>query len=244
MKNPDFDSALDDLVLRRFNRLTAVVNDDLLNLRIAMYALGARFVASGPTDEEIEKNWVPALEWVRDVGVDRASEHMVVGLWAAVEVYVEDVFVLFCSHRDVDPDCLPNVRIRVAEFMVLAEDERWRAIWNRAETGGKPAVDHYDDVFGRLGISIDTGSTKVEGAEHLHMDNARTRKTLRELQAVRNIIVHLDGRVDRRLADLDHTRYELGHRVELSDEAMLDFGNAIHNFAAALGSAAGGLAVS
>src|SRR3954451_24575689 len=161
MEAPGAGPSLDELLAERYERLSDFINVDRLNLFAAVSLLNARYLATGPTDQEVPNDSVPVLEWASTVGMQRAAEVLLVGLWSALESFVEDVFVLVCMHRSFGSGQLPNARARLGEFMTLTEEERWRVVWERAEKAGKPksggkfAVYRGGDVFKPLEISVD-----------------------------------------------------------------------------------------
>jgi hypothetical protein len=220
-------------------RVVQIVNEDLLNLRIAIFALVNRLNATGgPTDDERQRGFEDAMAWIPLHGHDRMAEPMVIGMWSALEVYVEDVFILYCSTATLTPEQLPNVRVKAAEFMTLPDEERWRIIWHRAlENNQGSAVDRWDAIFSKLGLRIGFEVLDVPGSEYILMDGEAVRAALRELAAVRNVLVHRSGITDKRLVQVAGDRYRLGERIVLTDEAMLVYGNAIHNYAPALAAA-------
>jgi hypothetical protein len=240
LRTPDEQTDPGNLLWKRFERLTQVVNEDALNLRIAMHLLGTRVGDTGPTEAERDSGQIPVLEWLIEAGVERATEQMVVAIWSAFEIYVEDVFVLLCMAGAIADEDLPNVRIRIVEFMALNDEERWRRVWNNAEKTDKKdksAVRHYELVLENLGIKVNIQPGRIEPLNR-GMDGGAAGRALRELEAVRNVLVHHDGRVDRRLARLRPDRYPLGERVDLTDEAMYEFGWSVHAYCGALGEAA------
>src|SRR3954451_1363539 len=99
MEAPGAGPSLDELLAERYERLSDFINVDRLNLFAAVSLLNARYLATGPTDQEVANDSVPVLEWASTVGMQRAAEVLLVGLWSALESFVEDVFVLVCMHR-------------------------------------------------------------------------------------------------------------------------------------------------
>jgi hypothetical protein len=121
--------------------------------------------------------------------------------------------------------------------MTVSEHERWRIVWNRAIGDRRGStVDRWDAIFGQLGISTASEAVCVPGSETVYMDAAAVRIALRQLEAVRNVLVHRSGNADSRLVEVGRDRYQVG-RVRLTDDAVLDYGNAIHNYGAALAAA-------
>jgi hypothetical protein len=213
----------DEWLLSRYNRTVEFVNVDLLNLRIAMWALVHRVSESGPSEvEKTKPGMEQALDWAVNRGKQRVSLHIAIGLWSALEVHVEDLFVYLCTHdrSPVSAEHFGGLRVRVSEFMPLDEDERWRLIWNRSETPpGKRGVDRYDALFERHGVKVDS--------------EADARSSLYELQMVRNVIVHR-GKVDQRLQEIAGGRFHAGDDIELPDDALLEYGQAVLAYTSAV----------
>jgi hypothetical protein len=215
-----------------------VLNNDLMNLRIAIFALAERLNATGPTDDERQRWGEDVMAWIALHGHDSMSEHLVIGMWSALEVYVEDVFILYCSTASLTPEQLTNVNVKAAELTLPNDEERWRIVWKRADQANRGSpVDRWDAIFGKLGISIGFEVLRVPGSEYILMDGKTVRVTLRELAAVRNVLVHRSGIADQRLVQVAGDRYRLGERIVLTDDAVLVYGNAIHNYAPALAAA-------
>jgi len=242
MVSPGDDATLDELLAGRYDRLAEIVNEDLLNLRISLYALNQRVeVTGGPLPEEVEIGWSPVLEWARTVGLQKASELLVVGLWSALESFVQDVFALICSRRSYDIEQLPKVNVQLSRFLGLNDEERWGLVWDRATEGLKGsneyAVDRFDAVLKPLGVGVDV-QPDPKLPEAFRLSNETVRRSLRELQAIRNAIVHGQGRADPKVSRLDSSTYPINEPIVLTDEAMVRFGVAVHSYAATLANAA------
>jgi hypothetical protein len=233
------DTELEARLWERFKRTEEFVNTDLLNLRLAMWAL-----IRGVRDPSIidPERAVPdlgdVLDWARTKGHDRISQHIAIGLWTALEVHAEDVFVLRCmSATDpIDLERFAGLRVRFSDFMSLSDEERWRLAWGQLDVSwtqrdlpGRHPIDRYDKIFGSVGITVDV--MRIPGQAD---DNEATRAALRELAAVRNVIVHRGGQVDRRLAQLDPQRFMPGEHIEVADPEILRYGLAVHAYSAAV----------
>jgi hypothetical protein len=128
----------------------------------------------------------------RDNGFPLLHAHTVVGMWGALEAAIEDMLVvLLCEEPErLQKEPLSKVRISIAEFEVLDQEQRMRLLLDEMQRnagGQKYGTDKFDGVLGRFGLS---GPLDPE-----------VKKDMRELHHVRNVIVHRASRADRRLVD-------------------------------------------
>jgi hypothetical protein len=113
------------------------------------------------------------MVWVTLHGGDRVCERRIIGMWSALEVCVEGVFILHVPRR---PNQLPNVSVRTAELMTLSEEERWRTVWNQAVNDLRGyTVDRCGTIFGKLGINSDSEAVRGPSSEGIHIDSAAVR---------------------------------------------------------------------
>jgi hypothetical protein len=219
-------------------QLFAFVNVDVLNLRGAISALVARLHVNGLEDDDWPPNWHGALEWAAENGERRVCEHMTISLCAGLEVFMEDVFVSVCLAVPPTNEKFRTVKVAITDFMSLDNAERYRALWNGLDVKRHP-VDRCDYIFGLLDIHVDIPplDEAVRAIYSNRQDNASTRAFLREMQAVRNSLLHR-RKADTRLVELAPARYQLGEPITVSDEAITDYGIAVHTYAGALGLAA------
>jgi hypothetical protein len=229
--------AAEEIELHR-EQLSTLVNVDVLNLRGAINALAARLQINGLEEDDWPPNWYGVLEWAAEHGERRVCEHMTISLCAGLEVFVEDVFVSVCLAVPPSNERFRSVKVAITDIMALSDAERYRALWNGFDLK-QPPVDRCDYIFGLLGIKVDIPplDEAVLATYPNRLDNASTRAVLREMQAVRNALLHR-RMADDRLAAVAPARYPRGKPISVSDEAITDYGVAVHTYAGALGLAA------
>ena len=151
---------------------------------------------------------------------------------------MEDVFVSTCLAVPPTNEKFRSVKVAITDFMSLSDAERYRALWNDFHLK-QPPVDRCDSIFGLLGIKVDIPplDEALKAVYPNRLDNATTRAFLREMQAVRNALLHR-RKADTRLAEVAPARYPLGESITVTDEAITDYGIAVHTYAGALGFAA------
>lgn len=224
---------------RRYDRFEQFVNEDTANLLGALAALVQRYGDSGLTDDERKSGGLAhAVQWAVDRGQARATQHMVVSLWAALESYVEDLWVEAAPLIAIDRTSkLSKVRASIIELRDLSETEQYRRLWEGVETPKVYGIDRYSSVYGMLGIEVTVGNiTAFQQTIPATESGARSTDewmlaALRELRAVRNVIVHAGGVVDRRLAETRQGRWTIGEDLDVSNEELVEYGRAVHVYA-------------
>jgi hypothetical protein len=219
--------ALGRQAIGHLGQFQVLVNVDTLNLRNAITALRLRVAENGLTPrEQANPVMTEALQWVLDRGPQRVDALSVVSFWSALEVLVEDSFVVYCAALPdlTEVDAISRIKVPLAQFAEMTEDERYLSLWGALESGERgSAVDRWDAAFGHLGLQID-----VEAVQRApgwpERTNASVRATLRELQQVRNAILHRGGRADRRLEQFSQGRFTTGQEVVLTDEVVDKYG--------------------
>ncbi|MDP9224035.1 MAG: hypothetical protein M3P18_09285 [Actinomycetota bacterium] len=233
MNNEDVLSRLKD----RYARFEAFVNEDLVNLLGALAALVVRFRESGFTEEEHADERAQVL-WAVERGQSRAPQHMIVSLWAALEAYVEDLWIEAASHVTIDSgSALGKVKASIIELHELPEAEHYRKLWEDVQTP-RTGTDRYSAVFEMIKAKVTVSN--IETLEQavpttlsgVPADDQWMLKRLRELQAARNVIVHRGGVVDDRLAAIGGGRWRIGEELTLPADVLVDYGIAVHVYAA------------
>ena len=117
--------------------------------------------------------------------------HTLVGLWGALEAAIEDMMVgiLLNEPQLLQSDAVGKVKIPIAEFETLEKEERMRLLITEVERNcgysKKFGVDCFDALLETIGVA---GAVDPE-----------VKKTCREMHSLRNVIVHRNSIVDRRL---------------------------------------------
>lgn len=225
---------------RRYDRFEQFVNEDIAHLLGALAALVLRFRDSGLTEDERNPGGMAsAVQWAVERGQERATQHMLVSLWAALETYVEDLWIEAARQIDVDRSSrLGKVKASIIELRELSETEQYRKLWEGVETQAY-GIDRYSSVYVMLGIEVTVANIKAFETT-IPTTGAGTPATdewmltaLRELRAVRNVIVHTGGVVDRRLAEIRQGRWTIGEDIDVSNEELVEYGRAVHVYASA-----------
>lgn len=146
-------------------------------------------------------------------------------IWGALEASFRDFASRWLERH---PECrrsplLKNLKVRLVEYDSLEGEERMRYILGiiEREVGAtlKPGVGRFECVLEVLGI-----------APRL---NADERKSLSELAAVRNVIVHRASVADQRLLDLcPWLPWRVGEPVKVSKTLFLSYVDAASHYAA------------
>ena len=148
-------------------------------------------------------------------------------IWGALEASVRDFVVRWLTRYPsarLSPD-LKAVKVKVVEYEALAAEDRMRylvGILEREQGASlRPGVARFECLLAPFGI-------------HVPLD-ADNRRTLNELAAVRNVIVHRAGTADDRLIELcPWLGLKTGQEVKVGREAFLRYRSATSEFAAAL----------
>ena len=128
-----------------------------------------------------------------DAGFPLLYAHHLVGLWGALEAAVEDCLVgILINEPDLlRSDAFSRLRIPLAEFECLDKEERVRFLLAEVERGQglgrRQGVDAFESLLGHVNLS---GPVDPE-----------IKKTMWEMHHVRNVIVHRNSLVDRRLKE-------------------------------------------
>jgi hypothetical protein len=226
---------------RRYDRVEQFVNEDIANLLGALAALVLRYGDSGLTKDERKPDGLAhAVQWAVERGHARATQHMLVSLWAALESYVEDLWIEAATLIAIDSASkLGRVKASIIELRELSDTEQYRRLWEGVETSKVFGIDRYQSVYEMLGIEITIRNIKefqltmpTTGSGAPATDEWML-AGLRELRAVRNVIVHAGGVVDRRLAEMQQSRWASGEELDVSNDELVEYGRAVHVYASA-----------
>jgi hypothetical protein len=213
------------------------------NLELAITGLGLRVARTGGlTDEEVKSPPLGrAVAWAAEDAGNHVRLQVLVIHWAALEVLVEDIFTVLCPEVEFDNARLNRVRVPLAVFARLGEEDRYRELFGRIETESQTSVDRWDEIYGLVGVSIDIkalGSKRetIRGwpAEWAEPDNASMRRALREAQQIRNVTLHRGRVIDGRLAEVSGGAFIAGERLSLTNEQSGEYGRAVLDYAGAL----------
>lgn len=142
-----------------------------------------------------------------------------VGLWSALEACIGDYLVglILNNPRIRKLEQFGKVRISLAEFELLSEEERSRYLLDELERDVRsfhqPGIARFETIFQILGLA-----GKVDELVKRKIYPSTTRNLL-ELFYVRNLIVHRDGIVDRKfLKACPWLKLKAGRKLKIHDE--------------------------
>lgn len=225
----------------RTARFESFVNEDVSSLLGVAALLVQRYCESGFTDSELaDPRSQEIILWAVERGKSSVYQHMAVSLWAALEAYLEDLWVEAAQRVSIDgASPLAKVKASIIELQGLTESERYRKLWHDAPTEKVYGVDRYRKVFDLIAITISVESILARGqdvprtAAGVPATDEWVRATLHELREVRNVIVHRGGLIDERLATVSGGRLRAGEELEIEDESHVNYGIAVHTCAGA-----------
>jgi hypothetical protein len=147
-----------------------------------------------------------------EAGFPRQSAHGAVSYWGAVEALVEDVFVIRIQQNRAYLDGeLGKTRLSIRDFELLEEDDLLRLVAEQASgVRGRGAPGSFEALLDFVDLSGPVGE--------------RAGRDLRELEQVRNVIVHRNAVADRRLAEVGWMLdVEVGKEIEVTVEDELRY---------------------
>jgi hypothetical protein len=151
------------------------------------------------------------------------NAHVLVGLWGALESGVEDSLVgaLLNEPALLRVEPFAKVRVPLAEFESLERDERIRLLLQEVKRGqstDRPqGIDGLERLLGYMNLS---GEVDPE-----------IKKTLWEMQNLRNVIVHRGSIVDRRLLkNCPCLKFEIGAALKVLHDDIHRYDHALHQY--------------
>jgi hypothetical protein len=131
------------------------------------------------------------IEGAGDVVMDgftRLNAQTLVAYWSGLEALVEDIFVAWLQEHpeQLNSDQFSKVKVKLAEFMSLNQEEQLRLLLQNLEINlsGKQGVSRFEALLDTIGLS---GSVDEEIRVHLY-----------ELNHIRHVIVHRASVPDRK----------------------------------------------
>ena len=200
----------------RYQRFATFVNEDVAHLNGAVAALVARYRRDGLTEEERAGGSENAVRWADARGQSHTAQITFVSLWSGLETYVEDLWIDAARNVSIADTQLKKVKASIIEVHELAEEERYRKVWENVDTPKRFGVDRYSTVFEKIGVGVTMrnlvalGQSLLRPPDGTPVDDHWMVTTLHELRALRNVIVHRGGVVDQRLAEIDPSRWRIG----------------------------------
>ena len=162
----------------------------------------------------------------RESGFTRIYAHSLVSVWGGLEVLVEDVVVEWLTHRPslLRQEAFARVRVTLADFQAATRDDRLRYLVGECgrQVPGGSGISRFEGLFGLIGLE---GIVAPE-----------VRRSLIEMQAVRNAVAHRRSRVDRKLrSDCPwRTDWKLGKALRIDTDAWSGYLEATNLYAAEL----------
>jgi hypothetical protein len=146
-----------------------------------------------------------------------------VGAWGALEAAIEDMLVgiLVNELQHLQQEAFGRIRVPLAEFEGLDKEERMRFLIeeiNRSDSlSRKNGVDAFEALLEKFLLS---------GAL-----NAEVKKTLWEINHIRNVIVHRNSLADRRLVkSCQWLKLKVGDRVIVVHDQLERYGQALSGY--------------
>lgn len=163
----------------------------------------------------------------KSVGSEFMFAHSVVGLWSGLEVLVEDlVGAWIASHPEVlDLPDMAKVRIPVAEYMRLGEDERIGLLVTELQRTLRTELASGATRFEKLVDAVGLGGKTPD----------QLRRALFEMWQVRNLWAHRSGVSDRKFTEIcPWLNYDVGERVVIDLDRFNYYLHATHMYAVLL----------
>lgn len=149
--------------------------------------------------------------------------HALVGVWGALEATIEDAIVgVLLNESDLlGSDAFSKVRIPLVEFEVLDREERIRFLVEELGRGQgmgkKQGTEGFEAALNLVGLA---GSVEPE-----------VRKTIWEINYIRNVIVHRGSIADRRLVQAcPWLNLKAGDRVKITHEMLHRYFEILHEY--------------
>jgi hypothetical protein len=150
--------------------------------------------------------------------------HTLVGAWGALEAAIEDMAValLINEPKHLQMAAFAKIRIPLAEYEALDKEDRMRLLVEELDRGISLGRKNGADTFENL-LEVFLLSGPL---------NADVRKTLWEVNHVRNVIVHRNSFADRRLVkSCPWLNLKVGDKVTVTHEDIDRYGNALCDYA-------------
>ena len=149
------------------------------------------------------------------------------GLWAGLEVVIEDTMVslLINEPEHLESQEFSKIKVPLAEFETMEKEERMRFLVTEVQrnlgAGRRHGVDGFEKVLEVVGLG---GTVDDE-----------TKKAIRELHGLRNVIVHRDSRADRKLVEAcPWLGLHPGDRVTVAIDTVRRYDTAVAQYASTL----------
>jgi hypothetical protein len=214
-------------VLPLFRERLKRLSDENRFLHLTMQGLGQithrvetiEFLKEEELETDKERDWEADLErarkdvkWVNEEiqsGFSILHSHSTISLWIIVDAFCEDLAVCWLLNMPETwkiPE-LSKLKISLGDYEMLSAEERARhAI---SELSRSLSLDL------KTGVGKFSPILKLFGLEPRIGDNLR--RALHELCQVRNVIVHCDGKVDRKLiSECPWVTWQIGERIKIS----------------------------
>lgn len=147
--------------------------------------------------------------------------HLLVGLWSALEVLVEDSLADWLKDHPavLNEDRVSKVKLSVADMLALPDDEKYkmivRGVAQVEKAPLKTGVDCFERVLSVFGVG---GSLEAD-----------IKRAIYELHQVRNAVAHRGSLVDRKLsAACPWLPFELNSRLDIDHVRFMYYTHATH----------------
>ncbi len=176
------------------------------------------------SDLELQMNYALALlEDEVSFNFPRLNSNAIVLLWSSLEHFVYDFVKTWLQNNPqaMQVDAIKNIKISVGEYNSLDEIERYTYIIELLEKQEKiknyKGVNRFDELFKVFGLSSPL--------------DERTKKNIFELQQVRNVIVHQNGIVDKKLvSECPWIEFKIGDELILNHDYFIRYYGSVNDY--------------
>lgn len=158
-----------------------------------------------------------------DLGFPTLLAHTTISLWSALEALIQDVALLWLK---INPDALQsdrlkNIKISLADFLSLDDEQRLRRLIGEIERHkrgeGLAGVQRFEEILNAVGLG---GRVSKELS-----------KTLYELSRVRNLIIHKGGMVDVEFLNAcPWFQIKEGHEFRVDTDSIIKYSDGVREY--------------
>ena len=158
-----------------------------------------------------------------DAGFPLLHAHTLVGLWGALEVAIDDLLVGILTNEPIllQSDFFAKMRVPLADFEMLEKEERMRLLIRELGrtpgAGRKQGVDQFEALLSHFALS---GNVERQ-----------VKQDIREINHVRNVIVHRGSLADRTLTEgCPWMNLKIGDKVLVTPVSFRRYSHALESY--------------